>query len=443
VVGNPSTVAGDYFVAGTGNTRVRINNFGEVAADKFLDSANTSYYVDPRSGTNLAVNLAVTAAAAGDQLLTLNGHASQSGDYINIQKNSTTAGNVFTIEANGNVGVGSSTPLGLFSVGGSVYFGNLSAAVTGDSALCLSANKEVRLNTGAVTCTVSSRRFKHDINDLNAGLPTIMALQPRTFQYNGSTEPRVGLIAEEVVNVDPRLVFYEEDGTTLRGVRYEDLVPVLAKAMQEQQGQIEHLAQLLANGGGSGALTMPSGAISELVHTGSLIVDGIATFNSHIAVASDIAGRVSVPAGSTETRVHFAQPYEYQPVVNLTLRSASRLGWYRVKNEDLNGFTVEIAEPQSQSVEFNWFAVGGVNLSPATTQDTPAPGVVTPSAPTPNTSVPEPVASSTISVAGVEPVVPASVDAAVPPATEAEVTDEAAPAPVIAPASDDENKPES
>lgn len=385
VVGDPNTVAGDYFVAGTGNTRVRINSSGEISADKYYDSANTSFYIDPRSGTNLAVNLAVTAAAAGDQLFNLVGHASQSGDYINVQKTGTTAGTLFTIESDGKTGIGTSTPMGTLSVGGTAYISGLSAAVNGDSALCLSSAKEIRVNSAATTCSVSSRRFKNNINDLNAGLPTIMALQPRTFQYNGSTEPRVGLIAEEVQDVDPRLVFFEEDGTTVRGVRYEDLVPVLAKGMQEQQVQIENLARLLANSGGGGnSLTVPTQAVSELIHTGSLIVDGVATFNGPIVVSNDTAGRVTIPSGQREATVTFTQVYPAQPLVNLTLRTPVRVGWYRVKNETPTGFQVEISDTQSQPVEFNWFVVG-TNLPEPTTVETvpatPAPAPVVPVAP--------------------------------------------------------------
>lgn len=630
VVGDPTTVAGDYFIAGTGTTRVRINSSGEISADKYFDSANSSYYIDPRSGSNLAVNLSVTSAAATDQLFNLVGHASQSGDYINVQKTGSTAGSLLNFTAAGRLGIGTSTPYaplsvvgqvvaanftatttatstfigavgvgtttpqgklevgynnstyfrvdpvnGIYSLGGgpgaltgvvigngntdflqvdtvahhigfaastinfngettveaglnllgnvvmtnggqigfdtdsfknigedtggnysgslaavdgtqylvaghqaqlvmklpsgtgdgwqiiddantnlfellgsgdtyiknslaigtstvvsgrvlstngTVYHQGLSASTNGDKALCLSGSKEVTTNN-AVTCTVSSRRYKHDIEDLNVGLADINAFRPVSFRYNNTDELHLGLIAEEVQQVDPRLVFYENDGVTPRGVNYEDLTAVLVKGMQEQQGQIDGLARLLAGGGGPASLTVPSSAVSELIHTGSLIVDGIATFNSHIAVASDVAGRVTVLSGQTEARVVFARPYEHQPVVNLTLRSASRLSWYRVKSEDLTGFTVEIAETQSQPVEFNWFAVAGIDLPPAIAPTNSIPTTVTPAVPVPE-SAPPPVIETTPSS---EPPVVEEVVVAPEPVSAVAVTEVSAP----------------
>src|SRR5207237_566133 len=107
---------------------------------------------------------------------------------------------------------------------------NTTAAV-GDGTLCLSTTFEVKSATGS--CGVSSLRFKHDISNLNEGLDAIAKLRPVSFELNGTDEPRIGLIAEEVERVDPRLVFYESDGTTVRGVRYEELGALLLKGIQE------------------------------------------------------------------------------------------------------------------------------------------------------------------------------------------------------------------
>jgi hypothetical protein len=54
---------------------------------------------------------------------------------------------------------------------------------------------------------------------------------------------RVGLIAEDVAKIDSRLVGFEKDNITPRTVGYEQIVPVLIKAVQEQQKEIEGLKQ--------------------------------------------------------------------------------------------------------------------------------------------------------------------------------------------------------
>ncbi len=121
------------------------------------------------------------------------------------------------------------------------------AASTGTpDALCMNTSTfEITHNTGTATCTVSSARFKHDIETYeDSGLDIVNALRPVTYVYNDTENPRIGFIAEDVEEVDTRLMFYEADGVTPRGVRYEDIVPVLTKAVQELDLKIEPLTSL-------------------------------------------------------------------------------------------------------------------------------------------------------------------------------------------------------
>jgi hypothetical protein len=98
------------------------------------------------------------------------------------------------------------------------------------------------VNTGAQTCTVSSARFKNSIDTLNLGLDDLKKLNPVSFKYNGSDEERIGFIAEEVRDIDGRLIFTETDGTTPRGVRYEEMVALVVKAVQELSALISSIS---------------------------------------------------------------------------------------------------------------------------------------------------------------------------------------------------------
>jgi len=119
---------------------------------------------------------------------------------------------------------------------GSIFADGLSSSTgeAGYDAICIDAiTHEITVNTNGDDCSVSSARFKENINDLDIGLSFINSLKPRTFNYIDSLDPRVGFVAEEVAELDPRLVFYEQDGTTARGVRYEEMSVPLVKAIQE------------------------------------------------------------------------------------------------------------------------------------------------------------------------------------------------------------------
>jgi hypothetical protein len=141
----------------------------------------------------------------------------------------------------GNFGLGSTTPAYQLTVAGSVGFTGLSSATSSYAALCLnSATGEVFVNTGTQTCTVSSERFKHGIEKLttSSGLDLVNKLRPVSFTLNGTNEERLGFIAEEVNELDSRLVGFEADGVTPRTVRYEEMTAVLAKAVQELDAKI-------------------------------------------------------------------------------------------------------------------------------------------------------------------------------------------------------------
>ena len=130
---------------------------------------------------------------------------------------------------------------------GGIFMYNLASGTGGGGydAVCIDAvTEELVINTGGDDCVVSSARFKEHITDLDLGLAFIHALTPRTFNYVGEDEARIGFIAEEVVAIDPRLVFYENDGTTVRGVRYQDMTAALTKAIQELDLKIAGIQNL-------------------------------------------------------------------------------------------------------------------------------------------------------------------------------------------------------
>ena len=95
------------------------------------------------------------------------------------------------------------------------------------------------------TCLASTRKIKENIAPLNAGLAEVMKLRPVSYNLKTSNNPmglgtQVGLISEDVAQIDSRLVSLDGDHEPL-GVRYMQLTAVLTKAIQEQQKEIEEL----------------------------------------------------------------------------------------------------------------------------------------------------------------------------------------------------------
>ena len=103
--------------------------------------------------------------------------------------------------------------------------------------------------TGTVNYTalsqLSDEREKKNIVDIPHGLNTIMSLKPRCFDWNGDEEANgvFGFIAQEVETVLPSLIgeYKKDEGVTRKSLSQVELIPVLTKAIQEQQALIEAL----------------------------------------------------------------------------------------------------------------------------------------------------------------------------------------------------------
>jgi hypothetical protein len=104
--------------------------------------------------------------------------------------------------------------------------------------------------TNTTISSISDIRLKENIRDLDSGIDKIMLLKPRVFDWkegSGQTGKDVrGFIAQEVEEYFPELVDewstkdLGEEETPYKSVRM-DIIPVLVKAIQEQQSQIESL----------------------------------------------------------------------------------------------------------------------------------------------------------------------------------------------------------
>lgn len=118
----------------------------------------------------------------------------------------------------------------------------LTAASGTPSSICQNtATKEVTVNA-ALTCTVSSERYKDDIRPFNGnGLKIVTAMKPDSFYYKDRLDrPRLGLVAEDLAAIDPRLSEWDESGRP-NSIDFPAIMAVLVKAVQEQQGQITEM----------------------------------------------------------------------------------------------------------------------------------------------------------------------------------------------------------
>jgi hypothetical protein len=124
-----------------------------------------------------------------------------------------TQSNQFLIRASGGVGIGTNNPQEELDVNG-----------------------EVRAKD---FIEVSSKRWKTNIQTIEGALEKVQNLRGVSFDWKADGKHDIGLIAEEVGQVVPEVVVFEENGQDATAVGYAGLVPVLIEALKEQQQLLE------------------------------------------------------------------------------------------------------------------------------------------------------------------------------------------------------------
>src|SRR5436190_18733509 len=99
------------------------------------------------------------------------------------------------------------------------------------------------------TVQTSDARLKQRITNLRYGLGQVMQLRPVTFEWKDRSDGRthLGLIAQEVEPVMPEVIEKGTDASQPLGMNYANLIPVLIKAIQEQQATLNRTEAEIKN----------------------------------------------------------------------------------------------------------------------------------------------------------------------------------------------------
>ncbi|HEX5154261.1 MAG TPA: tail fiber domain-containing protein [Parafilimonas sp.] len=263
---------------GTGvpKAKLQVSNGQEVSLN-----AGGSFVIGPMTSNNLAMDnneiQARNNGAAGTLFLNTHGGRIQTGgDLQVIGSIDATNG----ISSDGNIDAGGDIRFGIhgeFSDVGSWTISSNTAIESswdGLDGLGSSSHRwsEVWAQDGVIN--TSDLRDKTNIRDLNYGLKEILKLRSVKFNWkeSASKEDKLGLIAQELQKVMPEVVRdYEykrdENGNRKKvqsarlGVSYDDLIPVLIKAIQEQQQEIEALKKVI--GHTTASATTPSTPVNS------------------------------------------------------------------------------------------------------------------------------------------------------------------------------------
>jgi hypothetical protein len=108
-------------------------------------------------------------------------------------------------------------------------------------------------NTNGSYGTISDAKLKENITDATSKLDKVNQLRVRNYNLIGSELKQIGFVAQEFEQVFPSMVEESPDtdkdnnnlGTTTKTIKTTVLIPILVKAIQEQQALIENLTTRL------------------------------------------------------------------------------------------------------------------------------------------------------------------------------------------------------
>ncbi|MFA5048033.1 MAG: tail fiber domain-containing protein [Patescibacteria group bacterium] len=224
------------------------------------------------------------------------------------------------------------------------------------------------------TINTSDARLKDNVNNLNYGLDQVLGLRPVTYTWKNRPQDgtKIGLLAQEVLPLIPEAVNIGDDANHTLGLRYDSFIPVLVKAIQQQQVEINNLSvSAQAASSSSNVLAVDDNSDKEFNNLGvaeaatfygTIDVVGEAgftsrvTFKDHIYFDRDAAGQAKIVAGATSTEVVFNKPYESVPIINATplVNISGRNYW--IENQTTTGFIIAIDPVPDRELEFNWQA---------------------------------------------------------------------------------------
>jgi len=243
--------------------------FGQGALKNSNASANAAFGDEVLGGSVGGSN---SAFGTNSMMDNLNGEGNAALGHSALRKNTSGNGNVAVgaqaiwqnTTGSENVAIGSGAGASLVSGSNNVYLGsdNVGGAsesntirigtpgtqdatyLAGVSGTNLGAEPQVVVNgEGRLGVEVSSRRFKTDVQPIDAELDRLMRLRPVSFRYrradvHGTDRVQFGLLAEQVAKVYPNLVARGGDGRPY-SVLYQELPALLVGQAQRQQGRID------------------------------------------------------------------------------------------------------------------------------------------------------------------------------------------------------------
>jgi len=190
----------------------------------------------------------------------------------------------------------------------------------------------IELNKKVDAISLSDQSIKTNVQDLSGSLAKVLDMRGVSYDWNHTVHPElnldsanhVGFIAQEIQQVDPRLTFLADD--SLLHVKYEKVVPILAEAIQELNGQVESKDSII--NAQSAQITDLNNRLTQLENCLSGILPYLCQLNQSAiqantpAAQEEVRRNLSVTLSNRETIIldqNVPNPFAEQTVINFSI----------------------------------------------------------------------------------------------------------------------------
>ena len=237
-------------IRGDGDVLTTRNHY----AQTFYDSNNSTYYTNPASTSNLNaatfagnivgqnayfgqdVGIGFTSGSIGGNLNIRNSAAGQTAAKIELGSSS-----------NGST-IGAFIHTGASYASSGMFLNFQSNHISGDDNVLICYLDGDIVNKNNSYTQYSDEKLKENIVDATDKLEEVKQIKVRNFNFKGEDLKQIGVVAQELESIFPALVKEREvpgHEDPIKTVKYSVLVPILIKAMQEQQTIIDDLKSRL------------------------------------------------------------------------------------------------------------------------------------------------------------------------------------------------------
>ena len=214
--------------ATSGTSALKVDNSGGTNLLTVLDNGTATFRNISNSGAPATSGTTVNATLSIDNAFSVMTNIGNLSDipysvWLQVQDK----GNLYT-----------TYPLSLQPNGGSVGIGTASPQIGYRLHVVDSIYVGGNVSASAYT-TRSDYDLKDEIQNISYGINEVMQMQPVKYTYKSNGSTQLGFIAQDLGVITPEVVSFEDK----MSVYYNALIPILTKAIQEQNALIKALEQ--------------------------------------------------------------------------------------------------------------------------------------------------------------------------------------------------------